>query len=137
MFSLVPRCQGLWGSQKYTATSVATEIELRTEIAAVQTADKYVAVAVHSGKGIAYLATDGKKLARRVEARIGVRQPGRVELLGGVAAGDLVVTAGQSRLRGESAPVRVIDLSNPGGPRGPAGASRPAAARPASGAPPG
>ena len=34
----------------------------RAEIAAVQTADKFVAVAIHSGKGIAYLATDNKKL---------------------------------------------------------------------------
>ena len=35
----------------------------RTEIAQVQTADKYVAVAIHSGKGIAYLITDNKKLS--------------------------------------------------------------------------
>ena len=38
----------------------------RTEIAAVPTSDKYVAVAIHSGKGIAYLATDNKKLALSV-----------------------------------------------------------------------
>ena len=55
-------------------------------------------------------AEGGKKFARRVEARIGLRQPGRVELLGGVSAGDLVVTAGQARLRGESTPVRVIEI---------------------------
>ncbi len=35
----------------------------RTEIAQVQTSDKYVAVAIHPGKGIAYLATDNKKLS--------------------------------------------------------------------------
>ena len=78
-------------------------------------------------------AEGGKKLARRIEARIGLRQPGRVELLGGVSAGDLVVTAGQARLRGESTPVRVIDLNNPGGSRG--STDRPPAARAASGAP--
>ena len=86
----------------------------------------------------------GKKIARRVEARIGLRQPGRVELLGGVSAGDLVVTAGQARLRGESTPVRVIDLNNPGGgkPAGkpvgdaPAG-DKPPSARPASAPPAG
>ena len=35
----------------------------RTEIAAVQTGDKYTAVAIHAGKGIAYLTTDNKKLS--------------------------------------------------------------------------
>jgi len=68
---------------------------------------------------------DGQKVSRRVEAQIGMRLPGKVELLGGVAAGDVVVTAGQSRLlRGDALPLRVVDLSNPGPP----GAPRPAAA---------
>ena len=86
----------------------------------------------------------GKKIARRVEARIGLRQPGRVELLSGVSVGDLVVTAGQARLRGESTPVRVIDLNNPGGgkpagkPAGDASAGdKPPSARPASAVPAG
>ena len=35
----------------------------RTEIAQIATADKFTAVAIHSGKGIAYLATDNKKLS--------------------------------------------------------------------------
>ena len=65
----------------------------------------------------------GRKHAQRVEARIGLRLPGKVELLDGVAAGDTVVTAGQARLRGELLPVRVIDLARPA-----------AAPRPASGA---
>jgi membrane fusion protein (multidrug efflux system) len=68
---------------------------------------------------------DGKKVARRVEARLGLRQPGRVEVLEGLQPGDLVVTAGHARLlRGDAVPVRVIDLSRAGAP-----------ARPASGAP--
>ena len=86
----------------------------------------------------------GKKIARRVEARIGLRQPGRVELLSGVSVGDLVVTAGQARLRGESTPVRVIDLNNPGGgkPAGKTAGDKPAddkppSARPASAPPAG
>jgi membrane fusion protein (multidrug efflux system) len=75
-----------------------------------------------------------------------MRLPGKVELLGGVAAGDVVVTAGQSRLlRGDALPVRVVDLGNPtasgktaggptagarteGGPTRPAAASAPASA---------
>jgi membrane fusion protein (multidrug efflux system) len=68
----------------------------------------------------------GQKVSRRVEAQIGLRLPGKVELLGGVAAGDVVVTAGQSRLlRGEAVPVRVVELGKPS-------AASPAAARPAS-----
>ena len=52
----------------------------------------------------------------RIEARIGLRLPGKVEVLEGLAAGDLVVTAGQARLgRGEAVPLRVVDLSRPAG----------------------
>jgi membrane fusion protein (multidrug efflux system) len=67
---------------------------------------------------------DGRRLAQRLEARIGLRVPGKVEIVEGLKAGDLVVTAGQARLmRGESTPVRVIDLSQgapaPATPPGP------------------
>lgn len=70
---------------------------------------------------------DGKggQQARRIEAKLGLRLEGKVELLEGVKAGDQVVTAGHGRLRGEATPVRVIDLSNPGGsPRGAGGPAR-------------
>ncbi len=61
--------------------------------------------------------------ARRIEARLGLRLPGQVELLDGVVAGDRVITAGHARLgQGDTVPVQVIDL----------GGGRPAAA-PASG----
>ncbi len=64
---------------------------------------------------------DGKKVARRVEVRLGLRLPGRVEVLEGIQPGDLVVTAGHARLlRGEAVPVRVIDLSRAGAPARPA-----------------
>jgi membrane fusion protein (multidrug efflux system) len=72
----------------------------------------------------------GGKLSQRIEAKIGMRIPGKAEILDGVAAGDLVVTAGQARLmRGDGLPVRVIDLDragarSPGAPAG--GASGPA-----------
>jgi membrane fusion protein (multidrug efflux system) len=59
---------------------------------------------------------EGRKLARRVEAKVGLRIPGKAEILDGVSAGDLVVTAGQARLRGDEVPVRVIDLSRPAAP---------------------
>ncbi len=83
---------------------------------------------------------DGKKVSQRLEARIGLRLPGRVEITEGLKAGDTVVTAGHSRLvRGENVPVRVIDLANPGGGRpggGPGGAGGPGAGA-AQGAAPG
>jgi membrane fusion protein, multidrug efflux system len=71
----------------------------------------------------------GQKVSRRIDAQVGMRLPGKVELLGGVAAGDVVVTAGQSRLlRGDALPLRVVDLANPaaGAPARPAAASAPA-----------
>lgn len=89
---------------------------------------------------------DGKAMSQRIEARIGLRLPGQVEILEGVKPGDRIVTAGHARLaRADSMPVRVVDLANPGGarptgPGGPGGApgAGPVAARPAaSGARPG
>lgn len=67
------------------------------------------------------------KLAQRLEARLGVRQPGKVEILEGLSAGDLVVTAGQARvLRPEPTPVRIVDVGST--ERAPGGAARPASA---------
>jgi membrane fusion protein (multidrug efflux system) len=60
---------------------------------------------------------NGQKVSQRLEARIGLRLPGQVEIIQGLAAGDTVVTAGHGRLlRGDALPVRVIDLANPGAP---------------------
>lgn len=81
---------------------------------------------------------DGQKATQRLEAKIGLRLPGKVEILEGVQAGDLVATAGQARLlRSEGQPVRVIDISSPAAPvgGGPAAMARSAAAT-ASGAKP-
>jgi membrane fusion protein, multidrug efflux system len=80
----------------------------------------------------------GKKVSRRVDAQVGMRLPGKVELLGGVAAGDVVVTAGQARLlRGDALPVRVVDLANAGAKGPPTGApiAGGSAQRPAASAP--
>ena len=73
------------------------------------------------------------KASQRLEARLGARLAGKVEVLAGVAEGDLVVTAGQARLlRGDALPVKVVDLAAVGKPAA-AGAGR-AASTPASGA---
>lgn len=77
---------------------------------------------------------EGKKVSQRLEAKLGLRLPGKVEILGGVQAGDTLVTAGHGRLlRADSVPVRVIDLTQAAGSGKPGGAGgRPAG--PASGA---
>ena len=78
---------------------------------------------------------DGKKVARRVDAKLGLRLPGRVEVLQGLQAGDSVVTAGHARLlRGNDVPVRVIDLARPPGGPGSAPGSGAGPGRPASAA---
>jgi membrane fusion protein, multidrug efflux system len=87
------------------------------------------------GKQYLYKVVEGPKgkVANRIEARIGLRLPGKVEVLEGLAPGDLVVTAGQARLgRGEAVPLRVVDLSRPAGagPRPAGSASAPRAPSP-------
>jgi membrane fusion protein, multidrug efflux system len=73
---------------------------------------------------------DGQKVSQRLEAQVGLRLPGKVEILSGLVAGDQVVTAGHGRLlRADAVPLRVIDLSRVGQP-----AARPPAAA-ASGTP--
>ncbi|MCP5270257.1 MAG: efflux RND transporter periplasmic adaptor subunit [Burkholderiaceae bacterium] len=88
--------------------------------------------------------TDQGPMAERLEAQLGMRVPGKVEVLEGLAAGDRVVTAGQARLmrgKGDRQPVRIIELgaapakAGGGGVGGTGGAPAPAraasAARPA------
>jgi membrane fusion protein (multidrug efflux system) len=67
------------------------------------------------------------KLAQRVEVKVGLRRPGRVEITEGLQAGDLIVTAGQQRIQRDGMAVRVVDLSRPaGGPgRGASGTGPP------------
>ena len=68
------------------------------------------------GKQYLYKVVDGPdgRMSRRVEARIGLRLAGKVEILEGLAAGDLVVTAGQARLaRADVLPLKVVDIARP------------------------
>jgi membrane fusion protein (multidrug efflux system) len=63
--------------------------------------------------------TDGPqpdtKVAQRVEVKVGLRRPGRVEITEGLEAGDMIVTAGQQRVQRDGMSVRVIELGKPGG----------------------
>jgi membrane fusion protein, multidrug efflux system len=73
-------------------------------------------------------------VSQKLTAKIGLRQPGQVQILEGLEAGDKVVTAGHSRLaRGDNLPLRVIDLDKPAsGPRKPPGGPAAAGSAPAS-----
>jgi membrane fusion protein, multidrug efflux system len=70
----------------------------------------------------------GEGKAQRVKIKTGLRKDGKVEVTEGLVDGDVVVTAGQIKLRGEGGDVRVIDPNKPRGPGGPGkeGESKPA-----------
>jgi len=54
-------------------------------------------------------------IAQRIEAKLGLRLPGKVEILSGLKAGDRVVTAGQAKLmRGEGQALKIIDVDKQG-----------------------
>lgn len=55
------------------------------------------------------------KITQRVEVKVGIRRPGKVEIIEGLAEGDEVVTAGQQRVQKDGTSVKVIELGKPGG----------------------
>ncbi|MDC8771031.1 efflux RND transporter periplasmic adaptor subunit [Roseateles albus] len=64
--------------------------------------------------------------AQRIEAKLGLRLPGKVEILEGLKAGERVVTAGQAKLmRGEGQVLKIIDVDKQGVPRGAPASSSP------------
>ncbi len=73
------------------------------------------ALVPQGGKQYLIKVVDGPrgKVSQRVEARIGLRVPGKVEILDGLMAGDVVVVAGQNRLlRADGLPIRVVDIAD-------------------------
>ncbi|HYH17634.1 MAG TPA: efflux RND transporter periplasmic adaptor subunit [Azospirillum sp.] len=68
-----------------------------------------------------FKVVDGK--AKQSKVRLGERRNAEVEIVDGLKPGDVVVTAGQLKIR-DGAPVMVIDLSKPPGPQ--AGGAKPA-----------
>ena len=64
-------------------------------------------------------ANKDELVSERVTVKIGIRQPGKVEILEGLSIGDSVVVAGQQRLQRDGSIVRVVDTSKAqGGPAG-------------------
>jgi membrane fusion protein, multidrug efflux system len=56
------------------------------------------------------------KTTQRVEVKVGIRRPGKVEILEGLVEGDEVVTAGQQRVQKDGTAVKVVELGKPAGP---------------------
>lgn len=85
-----------------------------------------------AGKQYLVKVVDGPKgkQSQRIEARIGMRLPGKVEILEGLSAGDQVVTAGQARLMREPMPLRIVDVGQPQRAGGPGRAASGAASGP-------
>jgi membrane fusion protein, multidrug efflux system len=94
------------------------------------------AIVPQAGRQFVIKLVDGPdqdtKIAQRVEVKVGIRRPGRVEIIDGLQPGDVVVTAGQQRVQKDGMPVRVLDLNRPAG-----GASAPAPVAGRQGAPAG
>ena len=74
------------------------------------------AIAPLGGKTYVFRVENGK--ANRVEVQTGIRSAGKVEVAG-INIGDQIVSAGQQKIRGETADVRIIDLSRRGPPAKP------------------
>jgi membrane fusion protein, multidrug efflux system len=56
-------------------------------------------------------ANKDEQISERVAVKVGLRQPGKVEILEGLALGDTVVVAGQQRLQKDGTVLKVIDNS--------------------------
>ncbi len=88
------------------------------------------AIVPQGGRQFVIRLVDGPdgKITQRVEVKLGLRAPGKVEVVEGLEAEDTVVVAGQQRLQREGMSVRVLEASTrggPGGPGGPGGAGSP------------
>jgi membrane fusion protein (multidrug efflux system) len=72
------------------------------------------AIVPQGGKQFVIKLVDGPdqdtRIAQRVEVKVGVRSPGRVEITQGLQPGDVVVTAGQQRIQKDGTPVRVLEV---------------------------
>ena len=62
------------------------------------------------------------KLSQRVEVKVGIRRPGRVEIVEGLNEGDTVVIAGQQRIQKDGSALRILEVNRPRGEGTPAGA---------------
>jgi membrane fusion protein (multidrug efflux system) len=77
------------------------------------------AIVPQGGRTFVVKVVPGEKpdtlVSQRVPVKAGLRQPGKVEILEGLELDDTVVIAGHQRLQKDGTPVRVVDMSKPGG----------------------
>ena len=52
------------------------------------------------------------RISQRVEVQVGLRSPGKVEIVEGLEVGDTVVTAGQQRVQKDGTKVSVVEIGN-------------------------
>ena len=83
------------------------------------------AVAPSQAAATAAMPPDVQQVSQRVEVKLGIRRPGRVEILEGLSEGDTVVIAGQQRLQKDGTPLRMVEMGRapaaaPGAPAAPA-----------------
>jgi len=79
------------------------------------------------------IETPNGKVTQRIEAKLGLRVPGKAEIVEGLSPNDVVVTAGQAKvMRADGLPIKVVEIGAPSG-RTPNGPDR-AASSPAGGA---
>ena len=124
---------GLFARTRLVFSSRENAAVVPEEAVVPQGGKQYVIKVVAAANG------NGPPMSQRIEARIGMRMPGKVEILSGLVPGDTVVTAGHTRLlRGETQAVKVVDIgaagAAPARPAGPpakagSGASAPAPGR--------
>jgi membrane fusion protein (multidrug efflux system) len=88
------------------------------------------AIVPEGGKIMVWKVVDGK--ARKTDVKTGVRHDALVEIVEGLQAGDVVVTAGQMRLSVDGAPVRMVGQTQGVSRNGPAMGAAPATAAPKS-----
>jgi len=79
--------------------------------------------------------TPNSRVSQRTEVKLGLRSPGKVEVLEGLEPGDSVVTAGQQRVQRDGTEVRVLDVAAAAAVPGAPASGAPASGAPAAGAP--
>ena len=79
--------------------------------------------------------TEKNRYSQRVEVKVGLRRPGKVEILEGLEPTDTVVANGQQRVQKDGTLVNLLDLSARGAAPGAAGGSAGPGAAPAASSP--
>jgi membrane fusion protein (multidrug efflux system) len=76
------------------------------------------------------------KVSQRVEVKVGIRRPGKVEIVEGLGEGDTVVIAGQQRIQKDGSALRILDINRPRGEGAPGAGQPPGAGASAAAATP-